>query len=348
MPCAPPGKAHNLRRPHRVLRSDAHPFAKEPRLAALTSEHRIDLTGLADHLRFFGQHDRNLGALEALIPVVLRLDGESLRVSGDRAAVERATRVIGRMLDAVNEGALLTPDDIALAARSDSADRIPPTLLVTQRGKDIRPKTAGQRAFVASITANTLSFGIGVAGTGKTFLAIAMAVRALKNREISRIILSRPAVEAGEKLGFLPGDLKEKVDPYLRPIYDALGELLEDGTLAKYLERGTIEVAPLAYMRGRTLSDAYVILDEAQNATHEQLKMFLTRLGPGAKMIVNGDVTQIDLPRGQSSGLREAEALFAGIDDIGIVYLTEADVVRHPLVAKIVRAYARLSGERDP
>jgi phosphate starvation-inducible PhoH-like protein len=171
-----------------------------------------------------------------------------------------------------------------------------------------------------------------------------MAVRALKAREVSRIILSRPAVEAGEKLGFLPGDFKEKVDPYLRPLYDALGEMLEDGTLGKYLERGTIEVAPLAYMRGRTLADAYVILDEAQNATREQLKMFLTRLGNNAKMIVTGDDTQVDLPRGQQSGLRDVDNLFAGVDDIGIVHLTESDVVRHPLVAKIVRAYARFAG----
>jgi phosphate starvation-inducible PhoH-like protein len=252
------------------------------------------------------------------------------------------------MLEAARGGAQITPDDVALAARGAGADQaIPPTLFVTSRGKEIRPKTAGQRAFVESIAANTLSFGIGPAGTGKTFLAIVMAVRALKAREVSRIVLSRPAVEAGEKLGFLPGDFKEKVDPYLRPLYDALGELLEDGTLAKYLERGTIEVAPLAYMRGRTLADAYVILDEAQNATREQLKMFLTRLGPSAKMIVTGDVTQVDLPRGQVSGLRDADVLFADTDDIGIVHLTETDVVRHPLVAAIVRAYARLTRERE-
>jgi len=277
--------------------------------------------------------------------VVVRLDGERLHVSGEKAAVDRAVAVLEQMLIAAQRGALVTPDDVALATRGVAEGRtIPPTLFVTSRGKEIRPKTAGQRAFVESIEANTLSFGIGPAGTGKTFLAIVMAVRALKAREVSRIVLSRPAVEAGEKLGFLPGDFKEKVDPYLRPLYDALGEMLEDGTLAKYLERGTIEVAPLAYMRGRTLADAYVILDEAQNATREQLKMFLTRLGPNAKMIVTGDDTQVDLPRGQQSGLRDVDALFGDVDDIGVVHLSETDVVRHPLVAKIVRAYARLLG----
>ena len=246
------------------------------------------------------------------------------------------------MLLAARSGSHVTPDDVAFSANTAAvADAIPATLYTTQRGKEVRPRTAGQRAFVSSIAANTLTFGIGPAGTGKTFLAIVMAVRALKAREVSRIVLSRPAVEAGEKLGFLPGDLKEKVDPYLRPLYDALGELLDDANVGKYLERGTIEVAPLAYMRGRTLSDAYVILDEAQNATRSQLKMFLTRLGSGSKMIVSGDVTQVDLPRGVRSGMHDVEQLFGAIDDVGVVRLTEADIVRHPLVAKIVAAYDR-------
>ena len=318
-------------------------------LAALTTETTFRLEGLSDPLRFCGQYDQNLSALEALIPVVVRMDGEELRVSGERAAVDRAANVLTAMLRAACSGAQVTPDDVALAAgTSEAAARaIPPTLFVSNRGREIRPKTAGQQAFVAAIERNTLSFGIGPAGTGKTFLAIVMAVRALKNREVSRLVLSRPAIEAGEKLGFLPGDLKEKVDPYLRPLYDALGELMEDGTVAKYLERGTIEVAPLAYMRGRTLSDAYIILDEAQNVTREQLKMFLTRLGQNAKMIVTGDVTQVDLPRGAASGLLDVDRLFAGIGDIGITYLDESDVVRHPLVGKIVGAYARLSLQRD-
>jgi len=273
--------------------------------------------------------------------VVVRVAGERLHLSGDREAVRRAGNVLDAMLQAARAGTHVTPDDVAFSARTLAAEGIPATLFITQRGKEIRPKTGGQRAFVASIAKNTLTFGIGPAGTGKTFLAIVMAVRALKEREISRIVLSRPAVEAGEKLGFLPGDLKEKVDPYLRPLYDALGESLDDATVGKYLERGVIEVAPLAYMRGRTLSDAYVILDEAQNTSREQLKMFLTRLGSGSKMIVSGDVTQIDLPRGALSGLVEAEGLFTGIDSVGIVRMTESDIVRHPLVAKLVAAYQR-------
>jgi len=299
-----------------------------------------------DALSFCGHLDRNLTALEDLVPVVVNLDGDRLRLSGPADAVRSASGILERMRDAANGGAQLTPDDVALAARDtlggETAPRShPKTLFTTGRGKDIRPKTAGQRRFVETIERCTLTFGIGPAGTGKTFLAVVMAVRALRAREIARIILARPAVEAGEKLGFLPGDLKEKVDPYLRPLYDALAELLDDGVTSRFLERGTIEVAPLAYMRGRTLSDAFVILDEAQNATREQLKMFLTRLGANSKMIVNGDVTQIDLPRGIHAGLLDAPALFDGIDDIGIVQLGEADVVRHPLVARIIGAYAK-------
>ena len=301
---------------------------------------------MRDPLNFCGHHDRNLTALEGLVPVVVNLDGDRLRLRGAPQAVASAAEILGRMRDAANGGAQLTPDDVALAARESLAEAPPrahpKTLFTTARGKDVRPKTEGQRRLVEAIENNTLTFGIGPAGTGKTFLAIVMAVRALRAREISRILLSRPAVEAGEKLGFLPGDLKEKVDPYLRPLYDALSELLDDGVTAKFVERGTIEVAPLAYMRGRTLGDAFVILDEAQNATREQLKMFLTRLGPNAKMIVNGDVTQIDLPRGVGSGLLDAPKLFGGIDDIAIVEFDESDVVRHPLVAKIVGAYSRL------
>lgn len=250
---------------------------------------------------------------------------------------------MGRVLRAAVHGSQVTPDDVALAAadvrRGEPSVQLPQTLYRSSRGREIRPKTAGQRTFVESIERNTLTFGIGPAGTGKTFLAVVMAVRALRAHEVARVILSRPAVEAGEKLGFLPGDLKEKIDPYLRPLYDSLGELLDGAAIERYLERGVIEVAPLAYMRGRTLSEAFVILDEAQNATRDQLKMFLTRLGQGSKMIVNGDVTQIDLPGGASSGLLEAPRRFAAIEDVGVVELTDADVVRHPLVAKIIRAY---------
>jgi len=275
--------------------------------------------------------------------VSVRADGDHLTLAGSAGNVERAEQAVRRMLDAAVEGAQITPDDVALAI-ADAGERengraLPGTLIRTQRGKEIRPKTAGQRAFVQSIERNTLTIGIGPAGTGKTFLAVVMAVRALKNREVSRLILSRPAVEAGEKLGFLPGDLREKVDPYLRPLYDALEDVLDDGVVARYLERGTIEVAPLAYMRGRTLNDAFVILDEAQNATSDQLKMFLTRLGAGSKMVINGDVTQIDLPSGGRSGLRDAARRIGALDDVGAVELTETDVVRHALVARIIKAY---------
>ena len=310
----------------------------------------FELAGLDDPLRFCGQLDSNLSALENLVPVVLRLEGDRIHLRGDLDAISNAQAVLGRMYDAAVDGAQVTPDDVALAARDVLAAQdmdavtpstLPKTLFVTQRGREIRPKTSGQRVFVEAIEANALTFGIGPAGTGKTFLAIVMAVRALRAREITKIILTRPAVEAGEKLGFLPGDLKEKVDPYLRPLYDALSELLGDNVVTRALERGTVEVAPLAYMRGRTLSDAYIILDEAQNATREQLKMFLTRLGGNPKMIVTGDVTQIDLPRVVVPGLLDAHRLFEGVHDIAIVDLFEADVVRHPLVARIIEAYSR-------
>jgi phosphate starvation-inducible PhoH-like protein len=316
-------------------------------MPSITSEATFDLSGLTDPIRLCGYRDQNLNALEALIPVVLRLDGDRVYLSGDQRAVRRAEDVLGAMLAAARTGTQITPDDVALAARASGERGIPPTLATTARGREVRPKTDGQRALVGAIDANTLTFAIGPAGTGKTFLAIVMAVRALKNREVSRIVLSRPAVEAGEKLGFLPGDLKEKVDPYLRPLYDALQELLENGATEKYLERGTIEVAPLAYMRGRTLADAFVILDEAQNATREQLKMFLTRLGPNSKMVVTGDDTQIDLPRGMHSGITDVERLFSDIDDVGIVRLDGGDIVRHPLVGRLVAAYERLARERE-
>jgi len=276
--------------------------------------------------------------------VSVRADGDQLTLAGSTGNVERAEYAVRRMLDAAVDGAQITPDDVALAIADAGNGRngvaLPGTLIRTQRGKEVRPKTAGQRQFVDSIERNTLTIGIGPAGTGKTFLAVVMAVRALKNRDVARLILSRPAVEAGEKLGFLPGDLREKVDPYLRPLYDALEDLLDGAVVQRYLERGTIEVAPLAYMRGRTLSDAFVILDEAQNATADQLKMFLTRLGSGSKMVINGDVTQIDLPSGARSGLRDAARRIGDLEDIGVVELDETDVVRHALVAKIIKAYA--------
>ena len=319
-------------------------------LTDVRTERTFELAGVRDPLDFCGHLDGNLTALEGLVPVVVNLDGDRLRLSGTIHAVDSASAILARMRDAVNGGAQLTPDDVVLAARESSAlerpSAHPKTLFTTQRGKEIRPKTEGQRRFVEQIATRTLTFGIGPAGTGKTFLAMVMAVRALRAREVSKIVLCRPAVEAGEKLGFLPGDLKEKVDPYLRPLYDALGELLDDAVAGKFVERGTIEVAPLAYMRGRTLSDAFVILDEAQNTTREQLKMFLTRIGANSKMVVNGDITQVDLPRGVRSGLHDVPVLFSDVEDIGVTELDGSDVVRHPLVGKIIGAYARLAAAR--
>jgi phosphate starvation-inducible PhoH-like protein len=308
----------------------------------LTAQRTIDLGDLPDRVRLFGEYDRNLSAIESSLDVAVHADGDHLLLAGDDVAVARAEEVVRRVLEAAVNGAHITPDDVALALSDTKAARgatLPSTLLRTHRGREIRPRTAGQRRFVGAIEERTLTFGIGPAGTGKTYLAIVMAVRALRRRDVVRVILSRPAVEAGERLGFLPGDLREKVDPYMRPLFDALGDLLDDAVVNKYLERGTLEVAPLAYMRGRTLSDAFIILDEAQNATDDQLKMFLTRLGSGSQMVVTGDATQIDLPAGQRSGLRTAAARLNDIADVGVVELDDTDVVRHPLVAKIVRAY---------
>ncbi len=308
-----------------------------------TGHGSLDLSSLGDRLRLFGEHDRNLTAVERHLGVSLHANGDRLEIAGNGNAVDIAQRVLHRLLTVAQAGMIVTPEDVALATadvRSGSSETMPTTLWRTGRGREIRARTAGQRAFVAAMSAHPLTFGIGPAGTGKTFLAVVMAVRALKERTVARVVLSRPAVEAGEKLGFLPGDVREKVDPYLRPLYDALAELLDDGVVAKYLERGTIEIAPLAFMRGRTLSDAFIILDEAQNATGEQLKMFLTRLGEGSRMVVSGDITQIDLPRGARSGLPEAPARFSSIEEIAVVRLTETDIVRHPLVSKIVHAYA--------
>jgi phosphate starvation-inducible PhoH-like protein len=316
-------------------------------VADVQAERVFELSGLRDPLALCGHLDRNIAALEAIVPVTVQVDGERIRLRGEATAVDAAHGVLQRMYDAAFAGTQVTPDDVALAARDvidpsgDVARALPKTLFSAHRGRDIRPKTEGQRAFVDAMLRAPLTFAIGPAGTGKTFLAMTMAVRSLRARECAKIVLTRPAVEAGEKLGFLPGDLKDKVDPYLRPLYDALSELLEDTAVSRALERGIIEVAPLAYMRGRTLNDAFIILDEAQNATREQLKMFLTRLGANSRMVVTGDITQIDLPPSARPGLLDVRALFAGIDDIAIVELTEQDAVRNPLVAKIITAYAR-------
>ena len=285
--------------------------------------------------------------IEKAFAVTVRQESDGVVLSGSSEGIEKAERLIGALVDLSERGEELNKQVVTHAAQlvaSGQADEIAGLFgvvaAVSARGKKIRVKTAGQLAYIEAIKRNTVVIAIGPAGTGKTYLAVAMAVKAFKAREVSRIILTRPAVEAGEKLGFLPGDMKEKVDPYLRPLYDALYDMLGQETVDRYLERGVIEIAPLAFMRGRTLNKAVVILDEAQNATKAQMKMFLTRMGQQCRMIVTGDVTQIDLIRRQDSGLVQAADLLKDIDGISVIRLTESDVVRHPLVAKIIAAYA--------
>jgi len=294
-----------------------------------------------------GSADENLRALERALVADLHVRGNAITLSGEPADVALAERVVTELLAVVAGGQPLTQDAIrhSVGMVTGSDDASPAEVLtldiLSRRGKTIRPKTLNQKRYVDAIDNNTVVFGIGPAGTGKTYLAMAKAVNALKTKQVNRIILTRPAVEAGERLGFLPGTLYEKIDPYLRPLYDALHDMMDQEAIPKLMSAGVIEVAPLAFMRGRTLNDAFIILDEAQNTTAEQMKMFLTRLGFGSKIVVTGDTTQVDLPGGARSGLRTAVETLDGIDDIHIAELTSADVVRHRLVAEIVDAYAR-------
>ena len=295
----------------------------------------------------FGAGDENIRLLEKQLGVRISLRGGEIVVEGgEEKAVDNAHAILAKMMALLSRGervdTAVVQVAISLCAKGelDQLDTLFHEVIAhTFRGRPIRCKTLGQREYVRAIKRNTLTFGIGPAGTGQTYLAMAMAVSALKNKEVERIVLTRPAVEAGEKLGFLPGDLNQKVDPYLRPLYDAMFEMLGAETCQRMQERGTIEVAPLAYMRGRTLSDAFIILDEAQNTTQEQMKMFLTRMGFRSKIVVTGDPSQIDLPRGKRSGLVEAVQILEGVEDIAITRLTHQDVVRHELVQAIVRAY---------
>ena len=303
-------------------------------------------------LKLFGSLDENAIAVEKRLGVALRpRDGVLKIVGNDEVSVERAEGLIKSLLTLIGKGVELTRERVSAAidlALMDKPDEIvalsTDAVAVTARGKYIRCRTLGQRAYVSAIRKNTLTFGIGPAGTGKTYLAVAMAVAAYKSGSVDKIILTRPAIEAGEKLGFLPGflpgDLQTKVDPYLRPLYDALQELFGVDNYATLIERGIIEIAPLAYMRGRTLSNAFIILDEAQNATNEQMKMFLTRFGEGSKVVVNGDLTQVDLPKGVTGGLSRAVEILKGLEGVDVCVLTEKDVVRHELVQRIVLAYA--------
>lgn len=304
-------------------------------------------------LKLFGSLDENAIAVEKRLGVALRpRDGVLKIVDNDEVNVERAEGLINSLLTLIGKGVELTRERVSAAidlALMDKPDEIvslsTDAVAVTARGKYIRCRTIGQRAYVSAIRKNTLTFGIGPAGTGKTYLAVAMAVAAYKSGSVDKIILTRPAIEAGEKLGFLPGDLQTKVDPYLRPLYDALQELFGVDNYATLIERGIIEIAPLAYMRGRTLSNAFIILDEAQNATNEQMKMFLTRFGEGSKVVVNGDLTQVDLPRGVTGGLARAVDILKDLENVDVCVLTEKDVVRHELVQRIVLAYAEREKE---
>lgn len=307
--------------------------------------------------KIFGSFDSNARMIEERFSVSLRNregeTGDSIVIEGeDEAALESAAQCIeylhglSQKTDVLSDQVVQYAIDMIGAGEGESLSELGGECIsVTTRGKPIKAKTVGQRQYVESIRKNTIVLGVGPAGTGKTFLAVAMAVRALREKQVNRIILTRPAIEAGEKLGFLPGDLQSKIDPYLRPLYDALYEMMGTENYQKLVEKGTIEIAPLAYMRGRTLDDSFIILDEAQNATPEQMKMFLTRLGFNSKAVVTGDLTQTDLPRGQKSGLASAVKILSGIDDIGIHYFSERDVVRHRLVQKIIQAYDKYDRE---
>ena len=297
-------------------------------------------------VEFFGVNDSNLDVIRKNFPelkIVAR--GSEIKVIGDEKNIHLFSEKINRLIQHYQKFGSLTTDNVehflSDKAKENNSNGVPPTdvLVFGQNGIMVRAKTANQKKMVESSEKNDIVFAIGPAGTGKTYTAVALAVRALKNREIKRIILTRPAVEAGENLGFLPGDLKEKIDPYLRPLYDALFDMIQGEKVKTYLESGIIEVAPLAFMRGRTLDNAFVILDEAQNATENQLKMFLTRMGPSAKFIVTGDITQIDLPRNQPSGLVQAIRILSSVKGIDFIYLNEQDVVRHKLVREIIEAY---------
>jgi len=299
-------------------------------------------------MALFGVRDENVELIRRELNVEIFAHGNEIALSGEEDKVRLARLVLERLVGIIARGESIDRTRIRYAielASEGNADRIDEimsgVIAITYRGRQVKCKTLGQQQYVDAIKKNTCVFAVGPAGTGKTYLAIAMAVVALKNKDVERIILTRPAVEAGEKLGFLPGDLQQKVDPYLRPLYDALGDMMGMESYQRLFERGAVEVAPLAYMRGRTLNDAFIILDEAQNTTSEQMKMFLTRMGMGSKMIITGDVTQIDLPTGKRSGLVEALEVLRGVEDIGIVMLTHRDVVRHELVQAIVKAYEK-------
>lgn len=317
------------------------------------SEKIINVDDTEQIINLFGTYDENINAIQRQYNVVVLSRGTDVKISGSEENVERAVQAISALMKISGTGERVTDQTIRYVTSMVSEGEteqlnnlLGDGICVTATGKIIRPRTVGQKKYVDSIRNNTIVLGVGPAGTGKTYLAVAMAAKAFKAHEINKIILTRPAVEAGEKLGFLPGDLQDKVDPYLRPLYDALFDMFGADSFNKYMEKGIIEVAPLAYMRGRTLEGAFIILDEAQNTTSEQIKMFLTRLGNDSKMVITGDITQIDLPDSKKSGLIEAMKVLRNVDDICIHKFNEKDVVRHKLVQDIVKAYEKYSSER--
>src|SRR5688572_4342860 len=312
------------------------------------SQIKILVPGHHEMVGLVGARDELLKLIEAAFDTNILVRGNEITVTGDTVEAERVARLFEELLTLLERGHVLTSEavgrSIDIIKGTDEkrpSDVLGDTIVVTHTGKAIRPKTIGQKGYVDSIRNHTIVFGVGPAGSGKTYLAVALAIEALKSGQVSRIVLTRPAVEAGERLGFLPGDLAAKIDPYLRPLYDALYEMVEPEKFARYVERGTIEIAPLGFMRGRTLNEAFIILDEAQNTTPEQMKMFLTRLGFGSRAVVTGDVTQTDLPAHRQSGLRHALEVLAGVKGIAVTRFTAKDVVRHPLVQRIVEAYER-------
>ncbi len=317
-------------------------------------ERIVNADRIEDLIVVFGSFDENIKRIEEALCVSIVNRGTDLKVSGEEENVDKAVRTLEGLLSLASKGETIDEQRvrylITLVREGNDhqvSQMAKDVVCITAKGKPIKAKTVGQQEYMKAIGRNTITIGVGPAGTGKTYLAVAAAVAAFRERQVNRIVLTRPAVEAGERLGFLPGDLQNKVDPYLRPLYDALYEMLGAETFQKYQERGSIEVAPLAYMRGRTLDDSFIILDEAQNTTREQMKMFLTRLGFGSKIVITGDVTQIDLPGDKTSGLKDAVRVLEGVRDIAICRLTSADVVRHALVQEIINAYERADKKAD-
>ena len=317
------------------------------------AERRIDIQRIEQLINLFGSFDDNIRLVEEAYGVTVSNRGDEIKVSGGEEGCEKAARAIAGLLELSEKGEIINGQNVRYVmelVNSGEEEKISSLggdcVTVTVQGKPIKAKTVGQKEYIEAIEKNTIVFGEGPAGTGKTYLAVAMAAKAFRSHRINRIVLTRPAVEAGESLGFLPGDLQTKVDPYLRPLYDALYDMFGAETCRRYIEHGTIEVAPLAYMRGRTLDDSFIILDEAQNTTPEQMKMFLTRLGFNSKAVITGDVSQVDLPSTKRSGMKDALGILSGIDDISIVRLSQKDVVRNPLVRQIIKAYEKRDNEK--